>query len=134
VHRLKRATEHPAPFASALWAHVETIKRMRLARKSWVAIARHLETDHGIKVSPPTLYNFMRRYARRARAGTIPLGFEPLQVAPPSSVYPKPTLPKSEGAPDPDDAGSIYDQAQEEALRQKTESKPPLEAKPGTLI
>ena len=74
---------HPAPFESALWPHVELIKKLRLGRKTWVSIAAILQKQHGVSVKPVTIYNFLKRYAKRARAGTLPLGFEP--ITPPSS-------------------------------------------------
>jgi hypothetical protein len=73
---------HPPPNASELWAHVETIKRMRLGRQSWVQISEALR-DEGVDVAPVTIYNFLKRYARRARAGTLPLGFAPIDPQPP---------------------------------------------------
>ena len=56
---------------------------MRLGRRrSWVQISEALR-DEGVDVAPVTIYNFLKRYARRARAGTLPLGFAPIDPQPP---------------------------------------------------
>ena len=90
---------HPPPNASELWAHVETIKRMRLGRRrSWVQISEALR-DEGVDVAPVTIYNFLKRYARRARAGTLPSGSPPSIHSRPSRLG-NPDLPARRLFPD----------------------------------
>jgi len=40
---------HPKPYESALWQHLDTIRLLRRQRKTWAAIAAHLEQAHGLK-------------------------------------------------------------------------------------
>jgi hypothetical protein len=69
----KRTPEvHPKPYESPLWQHLETIRALRRQRKTWAAIAVHLEETHGLKTSLRTVRNFFKR----ARAGRVPLGFD----------------------------------------------------------
>jgi hypothetical protein len=63
---------HPKPYESPLWQHLETIRALRRQRKTWAAIAAHLEETHGLKTSLRTVRNFFKR----ARAGRAPLGFD----------------------------------------------------------
>jgi hypothetical protein len=68
----KRTPEvHPKPYESPLWPHLEAIRSLRRQRKTWAAIAAHLEETHGLKTSLRTVRNFFKR----ARAGRVPLGF-----------------------------------------------------------
>src|SRR5258705_433821 len=68
----KRTPEvHPKPYESPLWQHLETIRSLRRQRKTWAAIAAHLEETHGLKTSLRTVRNFFKR----VRAGRVPLGF-----------------------------------------------------------
>jgi hypothetical protein len=62
---------HPKPYESPLWQHLETIRSLRRQRKTWAAIAAHLQQTHGLKTSLRTVRNFFKR----ARGGRVPLGF-----------------------------------------------------------
>ena len=69
----KRTPEvHPKPYESPLWQHLETIRSLRRQRKTWAAIAVHLEESRGLKTSLRTVRNFFKR----ACAGRVPLGFD----------------------------------------------------------
>jgi hypothetical protein len=69
----KRTPEvHPKPYESPLWRHLDTIRSLRRQRKTWAAIAVHLEKSHGLKTSLRTVRNFFMR----ARVGRVPLGFD----------------------------------------------------------
>jgi hypothetical protein len=69
----KRTPEvHPKPYESPLWQHLDTIRALRRQRKTWAAIAAHLEETHGLKTTLRTVRNFFKR----ARAGRVPLGFD----------------------------------------------------------
>ena len=69
----KRTPEvHPKPYESPLWPHLESIRSLRRQRKTWAAIAAHLEETHGFKTSLRTVRNFFKR----ARGGRMPLGFD----------------------------------------------------------
>ena len=65
--------EHPKPFQSQLWPHLETIREMRRARKTWAEITKHLQTQ-GVTVSYRTVRNFFLR--TRSPKRRIPAGFE----------------------------------------------------------
>src|SRR6516165_6180232 len=62
---------HPKPYESALWQHLETIRLLRRQRKTWAAIAAHLEQAHGLKTSIRAVHKFFKR----ASGARIPLGF-----------------------------------------------------------
>jgi hypothetical protein len=62
---------HPKPYESALWQHLDTIRLLRRQRKTWAAIAAHLEKAHGFKTS----FRAVHKFFKRASAARIPLGF-----------------------------------------------------------
>jgi hypothetical protein len=62
---------HPKPYESALWQHLDTIRLLRRQRKTWAAIAVHLEQAHGLKTS----FQAVQKFFKRASAVRIPLGF-----------------------------------------------------------
>jgi hypothetical protein len=63
---------HPKPFQSALWEHLDLIRKRRLARKSWPDIVEELGTL-GVRIDRSTL----RRFFNRARTrGDLPFGWE----------------------------------------------------------
>jgi hypothetical protein len=62
---------HPKPYESAVWQHLDTIRLLRRQRKTWAAIAAHLEKTHGLKTS----FQAVHKFFKRASAGRIPLGF-----------------------------------------------------------
>jgi hypothetical protein len=81
----KRTPEvHPKPYESPLWQHLETIRALRRQRKTWAAIATHLEETQGLKTSLRTVRNFFKR----ARAGRVPLGFNGAETPPRTIVLP----------------------------------------------
>ena len=63
---------HPKPYESALWQHLDTIRLLRRQRKTWAAIAAHLERAHGLKTSIRAVHKFFKR----ASGARIPLGFK----------------------------------------------------------
>ena len=71
----KRTPEvHPKPYESPLWQHLETIRSLRRQRKTWAAIAVHLEESHGLKTSLRTVPADSRpkqdaRRTKKANAG-----------------------------------------------------------------
>ena len=95
---VRRLEQHPGPYQSPLRPHLETIRAMRRARKTWQQIAEHLQQAHGVKTSFTTVYNFFKRVTERARKGKslLPLGYE---EAPPAAVPAGPAQPV--GAPPP---------------------------------
>jgi IS5 family transposase len=127
--------EHPKPFQSQLWPHLETIRQMRRERKMWTEIADHLKTK-GVTVSYRTVRNFFLR--TRSPKRRIPAGFEEaLGVVPklPAAFREGPAQPAVGATPDyePD----IYDQAVE-ALKQKEQQQQPKQGvthfPPGTKL
>ena len=63
---------HPAPFQSALWEHVELIRKRRLARKTWPAIAAELERI-GVRINRSSVRRFFKRLQDRKE---MPLGLQ----------------------------------------------------------
>jgi hypothetical protein len=57
------------PGQSPLWPHLETIRSMRRARKSWSSIALYLEEAHDLKTSESSIRRF---FQRAAMSGTSP--------------------------------------------------------------
>ncbi|MBV8176368.1 MAG: hypothetical protein JO151_17645 [Verrucomicrobia bacterium] len=68
-------TPHPKPWQSQLWPHVELIRRRRLARVTWAAIAEELR-GFGVAMSPQAI----GRFFKRSRASKLPLGLEQADV------------------------------------------------------
>ena len=63
----------PRPWRSLLLPHLDEIRAMRRARRTWREIADHLRATHGIKIAPSNVYRFFKRAAQRKK---LPLGFE----------------------------------------------------------
>jgi hypothetical protein len=94
------ASIHPRPFESPLWKHLDAIRQMRVARKTWAQIAEHIGKAEGRAISFTTVHNFFRRAAERQKKGKglFPLGYsdpftnEPQNPSPPASPDdPEPT-------------------------------------------
>ena len=79
----------PKPYKSPLWPHLETIRSMRRAHKTWAEIADHLEQTHTLKTDFTTICNFFRRVSKRKKQ---PLGFEPESFAAPEPDAAQPTI------------------------------------------
>ena len=62
---------HPKPYESALWQHLDTIRLLRRQRKTWAAIAAHLQQAHRLKTS----FQAVQKFFKRASGAQIPLGF-----------------------------------------------------------
>jgi hypothetical protein len=62
---------HPKPYQSPLWAHLETIRKLRRKRQTWAAIALHLKESHGLETTAATVFKFFKR----AAIGRVPIGF-----------------------------------------------------------
>ena len=61
------------PFQSSLEPHLETIRALRLKRRTWRQVAETLKTEHGLEIDPAAVYKFFKR---RVRPGARqPLGF-----------------------------------------------------------
>jgi hypothetical protein len=71
----------PKPYQSPLWAHLETIRKLRRKRQTWAAIALHLKESHGVETTAATVFKFFKR----AAIGRVPIGFTD---APISTVVP----------------------------------------------
>jgi hypothetical protein len=59
------------PAESPLWPHLEEIRSMRRARKSWAAIALQLREAHGIETTRENLYRFFQRAANTTAAPIV---------------------------------------------------------------
>ena len=87
---------HPKPYESVLWQHLDTIRLLRRQRKTWAAIAAHLERAHGLKTSFRAVHKFFKRAAR------IPLGFNDTGLTANTDGSPNPsTEPSFEAHHDP---------------------------------
>ena len=62
---------HPKPYQSLLWAHLETIRKLRRKRQTWAAIALQLKESHGVGTTAATVFKFFKR----AAIGRVPMGF-----------------------------------------------------------
>ena len=63
----------PRPWRSLLLPHLDEIRAMRRARRTWREIAAHLKATHGIKIAPSNVYRFFKRAVQQKK---LPLGFE----------------------------------------------------------
>jgi hypothetical protein len=73
-------TEHPKPYQSPLWDHLDTIAKLRRRRQPWESIAEHLNNAHGLNVSYKTVQRFFKRASDPAnprKLKALPLGFDP---------------------------------------------------------
>jgi hypothetical protein len=61
------------PWRSLLLPHLDEIRAMRRARRTWREIATHLRAAHGIKIAPSNVYRFFKRAVQGRK---LPLGFE----------------------------------------------------------
>src|SRR5438132_5194206 len=77
---------HPKPYESALWRHLDTIRLLRRQRKTWAAIAAHLEQAHGLKTS----IRAVNKLFKRASGARIPLGFNDTGLTAKTDGSPKP--------------------------------------------
>jgi hypothetical protein len=76
---------HPKPYKSPLWPHLETIRLLRRQRKTWVAIAAHLEQTNGFKTS----FRAVHKFFKRASTGHTPLGFNDVGLTTKTDGSPK---------------------------------------------
>jgi hypothetical protein len=97
--RMPRA--HPKPYESALWQHLDTIRSLRRQRKTWAAIAAHLEQAHGLKTS----FQAVHKFFNRASGARIPLGFNDVGLTTSTDGSPKPNA--KPGAAPHDDPFSV---------------------------
>jgi hypothetical protein len=72
----------PKPYQSPLWAHLETIRKLRWKRRTWAAIALHLKESYGVETTASTVFKFFKR----AAIGRVPIGFTdtPIRTVVPS--------------------------------------------------
>ena len=61
------------PFQSSLEPHLETIRALRLKRRTWRQVAGVLKTEHGLEIDPAAVYKFFKRRVRPT--ARQPLGF-----------------------------------------------------------
>jgi hypothetical protein len=67
----------PKPYQSPLWAHLETIRKLRRKRQTWAAIALHLKESHGVETTAETVFKFFKR----AAIGRVPIGFTDVTIS-----------------------------------------------------
>src|SRR5260370_12789648 len=78
---------HPKHYESALWEYLDTIRLLRRQRKTWAAIAAHLEQAHGLKTS----FRAVHKFFKRASAVRIPLGLNDAGLTANKDGSPKPS-------------------------------------------
>lgn len=61
-------------FQSPLWAHRDEIRKWRLERMTWKAIAEKLKADYQIALTLQAVRTFFKKASQRKK---MPLGFEP---------------------------------------------------------
>lgn len=86
------------PFQSSLEPHLETIRALRLKRRTWRQVAEALKTGHGLEIDPAAIYKFFKRRVRPS--ARQPLGF------PSASATGGSRAASSPPAPIPDDAAT----------------------------
>lgn len=112
--------DHPKPFQSVLWSHLDLIRSRRRRRQPWRVIVAELETEYKIKTTAPTLMRFVKRVSDRtpegAKSPILPVGFTESQPAE------ELTISKITTKPEP---GSVGERIQAEAKeeREKLQSK-----------
>lgn len=79
----KGPKQHPGPWGSQLWDHLEEIRRLRRARTKWKDIAKALEAQN-VTITASALRNFFVR--SRDPKLKLPAGLEHLR--PPESPSP----------------------------------------------
>lgn len=103
----------PKAFQSPLWPHLEEIRSLRRARKTWLEIAEHLQQRHGLKITLRAVRNFFVRATNPNRR--IPAGLEEHVHAPPR--HPAPVPPPSNALPVPPAAAPNPLEEQDPLLR-----------------
>lgn len=99
-HRRPAAGDaHPGPWRSELWPHLDSIRKLRLARRTWVQVAEAIHQAGGPKLAATTCYNFYKRAVNLSRKGKLPLGFVDPFAAPAQPASPAPEAPPAAKAP-----------------------------------
>jgi hypothetical protein len=106
--------DKPKAYQSPLWAHLDEIRKWRLAQETWEAIADKLFLQYGLKVSLQAVQGFFKRATRRD--GRRPLG---LGLKPSTSIAIQTIVTVAQG---PD---SIYEEARK-AVREEQQSRPKI--------
>src|SRR6266403_6237395 len=88
-------TDHPGPWQSKLWDHLEEIRSLRRARATWKDIAAQLGEKHGVQITAAAVRNFFVR--SRNPNLRLPDGLEHLRA--PSN--PHASLPSNPSEPQP---------------------------------
>ncbi len=94
------------PFQSSLEPHLETIRALRLKRRTWQQVAETLKAEHGLEINRTAVYKFFKRRVRPS--ARQPLGFPTLAAtsshpAPAAAIPPSATTGEAQGddAPPP---------------------------------
>jgi hypothetical protein len=75
--------DHPGPWESQLWDHIEEIRSLRRQRRKWKDIAAELALK-GVTISPAAVRNFFIR--SRSPKLKLPAGLEHLRPSPESNT------------------------------------------------
>ena len=106
--------EKPKAYRSPLWAHLDELRKWRLAQETWEAIAAKLLARYGIKIS----FQAVQAFYQRATSGDRrrPLGF----AATPSNLGTRRGVTSTS-----QDSESIYEEARK-VIKKEQHSKPTI--------
>lgn len=77
-----------------MWPHLDSIRKLRLARRTWAQVAEAIDQAGGPKVAASTCLNFYKRAVKLSRKGKLPLGFvDPFATQPAPAPPQPPTVP-----------------------------------------
>jgi len=112
---------HPGPWRSELWPHLDSIRKLRLARRTWAQVAEAIHQAGGPKVAATTCYNFYKRAVNLSRKGKLPLGFvDPFQG---QVVAPEPAEPGAAPQRAPADEPRLTPREAKERIRRLAEKQ-----------
>jgi hypothetical protein len=115
------AKDHPGPWGSVLWDHLEEIRKWRMARTKWTDVVVRLKEEHNITITAAAARNFFVR--SRNPNLKLPDYLEHLRATPPSP--PTPSQPAEDVNAKEENKGDVYDEALDAHLKQKQKPKTP---------
>lgn len=107
-------TDHPGPWGSPLWDHLETIRTLRMQRKTWKQIAEALD----VETTPRAVRNFFVRSRNPKRK--VPAGLEDTIIGGPTSVKnQRPAAAPNEESSTPEKKEELF-----ERMKSRAQEKP----------
>jgi hypothetical protein len=115
--------DHPRPFGSVLWDHLEEVRTLREERKTWPEIVRFLQAHYDLTITAAAVRNFFVRSRNPKRR--IPAGFERTAVAGVAQTDQRSSAqraaPRSKAGGIPVKTEPDYEQFSNDFLRKKTQ-------------